>query len=366
MANDAQVPGGLPQVGVEEEFLLVDARSGRPAARIAQVIDGAQARAGDLAQKELHRSQIEIASRPSSRLDELAAQLDTLRQQVAAAAREQGALVVASGSFPAEMGAEGRQITAGERYATIAEEAGMLADEQLICGCHVHVTTTSTDVAVAVMNRVRRWAPLLSALAANSPYWEGRDTGYASFRTEVWSRWPTAGPPGEFGSAADYHDLVDRLVRSGAILDRAMIYWDIRPSDHFPTLEFRFADVSLTVDDAVTIAGLCRALVVRSSMDDGPAPPLRHELLRAASWRAAKSGLGDDLIDPLDGSARPAAAALDELRCYLEPALDRLGEGEEITRLLDGLLARGNGADRQRAAFARNADLADVIDLATI
>ncbi len=179
------------KVGVEEEFLLVDARTGRPAPRIDEVIRDAETLAGDAAQTELHRAQIETASPPCETLDQLRESLAGLRARMAAAAARHDARVVASGTYPGEMGGEGRLITGKDRYETMAERAGVLADEHLICGCHVHVTVGDTDQAVRVVNRLRRYLPVLLALSANSPFWQGRDSGFASFRTEVWSRWPT-------------------------------------------------------------------------------------------------------------------------------------------------------------------------------
>lgn len=366
MTNVDRSSRELPQVGVEEEFLLVDATTRRPAPRIARIIGEARATAGDLAQHELHRAQIETASPPCDELEQLGEELRTLRSKMASAARAHDALVVASASFPDQMGAAGRLITADPRYETMAEANGLLVREQLICGCHVHVTTESPDAAIAIMNRARRWLPYMLALSANSPFWEGEDTCFASFRTEVWARWPTAGPPGAFTSIEEYHDVLDALVDAEVILDRAMAYWDVRPSDRYPTLEFRIADVMLSVDDAVALAGLYRALVVRCGSEHDPAPPLRPELLRAASWRAARTGLSDTLIDPVDGSTRPAREAIKELLAYLAPALDQLGDGERVTALVEQILEGGNGADRQRAALASRGEMSDVIELASV
>jgi carboxylate-amine ligase len=356
----------LPKVGVEEEFLLVDAESGRPAPRISSIIDDAETLAGTNAQQELHQAQIEIASPPCNQLDDLAEGLKELRSTVADAARTHQALVVALGSFPSEMGMAGQLITAEDRYRDMARANAALAREQLICGCHVHVSIEGPDRAVSIMNRVRRWLPTLLALSANSPFWEGQDTGFASYRTEVWARWPTSGPPGYFSDIEEYHDLVDRLVKTEVILDRGMAYWDVRPSENYPTLEFRVCDVVLSVDHAVALAGLIRGLVVQYGSETGESTELRHEWLQAASWRAARSGLSGDLIDPLDGSAKPARRAVEDLVDFVTPALDRLGDTPRVQRSVLHILEGGNGADRQRRALAIRHDLADVIELATI
>lgn len=353
------------KIGVEEEFLLVDGATGRPAPLIDRVIGDAEELAGDAAQPELHRAQIETASPASETLGELQASLAELRVEMAAAAARQGARVVASGTYPGKMGREGRLITGKDRYQTMAERNALVADEQLICGCHVHVSVAGRDQAVQVINRIRRHLPVLLALAANSPFWEGGDSGFASFRTEVWARWPSAGPSGAFRDAAEYEQVLDSLVEAGAILDRGMAYWDARPSDRFPTVEIRVADVALTVDDAVALAGLARALVVQAGGDETAPTDLRPEWLRAANWLAARHGLDGPLLDPADGTTIGATDAVGRLLEQLSPTLERLGDRTLVADLVSRIVERGNGAARQRQAFA-SGGIDAVIDLAAL
>lgn len=350
-ADRPRPPSGL-QVGVEEEFLLVDARTGRPAPRIDDVIGDAAELTGDGAQPELHRAQIETATPPCGTLDELHDSLVGLRADTAAAAARHGARVVASGTYPGRMGQEGQLITGKDRYETMAERSGVLAQQFLVCGCHVHVTAGDADRAVAIINTIRRHLPVLLALSVNSPFWEGRDSGFASFRTEVWTGWPTSGPPARFDDAAEYGRVLGALVASGVILDRHMAYWDARPSDRFPTVEVRIADVGLTVDDAVTVAGLARALVAHAGAAEAPPGDLRPEWQRAANWMAARHGLDGDLMDPLDGLTVPARTAVERLLEMLGPALRSTGDEERVAAHVSRLLAGGTGAARQRRAFA--------------
>jgi carboxylate-amine ligase len=358
--------GGEVLVGVEEEFLLVDIESRRPAPRIARVIDDAVALAGDQAQEELHRAQIELATSPNRTLGDLRADLLTLRTMMVRAAAKHGAAVVAAATYPDEMGESGRLITEKDRYEAMADANSILAREQLICGCHVHVTVPDREQAVRLMNRVRRWLPCLLALTTNSPYWEGEDTGFSSFRTEVWTRWPTAGPTGEFDSASVYETMMDQLVASGVIVDKAMAYWDVRPSERFPTLEIRIADVMPVIDDVVAFAALVRALVGWCRSEAEEWPPVRRELLQAANWRAARSGISGVLIDPADGSARPARRAIAELIERLEPELTKRQEWASVTESVEAIFARGTGADRQRRAYAARQRMADVVDAVTL
>lgn len=353
------------KVGVEEEFLLVDTETGRLAPRIQEVMHDAEVIVGDAAQPELHRAQIETATPPCETLDDLHRSLSGLRSRLAAAAGRHGARVMASGTYPGPMGPEGRMITGKDRYETMAERSGVIAEEFLVCGCHVHVSVGDSERAVAVMNRIRRHLPVLLALSANSPFWEGRDSGFASYRTELWTSWPTSGPPGHFRDAADYDRVLEALVSSGVILDRHMAYWDARPSDRYPTLEVRIADVGLTVDDAVMLAGLARALVVEAGRDESPVEELRPEWQRAASWLAARHGLDGDVLDPLDGSTTPARAAVERLLDRLAPTLDSLGDHALVTDQARQVLDTGTGAQRQRRAY-QDGGMEAVIDLTAV
>jgi carboxylate-amine ligase len=353
-------------LGVEEEFLLLDATTRAPSPRIGAILHHATASAGDRAQAELHQAQIEHATAPCDSLDDLRRELIELRRAFVGAAEAEGSLVMASGSYPGEMGADGQLITSKDRYQEMAEANSILAREQLICGCHIHVSVPNPDAAVDVMNRIRAWLPYLLALSANSPFWEAEDTGFSSFRTEVWARWPTSGPPLFFESYGEYQKLLGQLVAADVIVDEKMAYWDVRPSAAFPTIEIRVNDVMARIDDVVAVAGLVRALVASCGQETDPPPPYRWELLRAANWRAARSGLSDRLLSPIDGEARPAEEAIAQLLRFVTPALEEREELEQIEALTAAIVQRGNGATRQRAAFARRGQMTDVIDAVTL
>ncbi len=353
-------------MGVEEEFLLVDTETGRPAPRIDHVIDRADELAGDQAQEELHRAQIELATAPWHTMDDVRTELLVLRKKLVAAAAHHGCTVVASATYPGTMGIPGRLITGKDRYRDMERANPMLAPEQLICGCHIHVSAPDPSDAIRTMNTVRRWLAVLLALSANSPFWEGTDTGFASYRTEIWIRWPTAGPIGQFSSMAEYDAMVESLIRAGVVLDAGMAYWDIRPSKRFPTLEIRIADVMADVQTVVTVAALARALVEACRRSDAPVPVLRPELLRAASWRAAEAGLSDTLIDPLNGTARTARETLDDLLAFTGPELAARGELDQVASTVDALCEAGTGSTVQRAAYARRQQLSDVLKVCSL
>jgi carboxylate-amine ligase len=290
------------------------------------------------------------------------------RATAAAAALRCGGQLVATGVPPGEHVRP--SFTVGEdRYQRLGAEFGLLAEEYDVCGCHVHVAVPDRDSAVRVSNHVRSWLPTLLALTANSPIHRGVDTGYASWRAILCGRWPCSGAPPVFASAADYDARVDELVASGAILDRAMVYWDVRLSEHLPTVEVRVADVPATVDGSVLLAVLVRALVMTAL--DGPhdrasahAPvlPVPAETLRAAYWRAARDGITGLGLDPATGRLVPARQRVLDLVRHVEPALRRTGELRVVRQLLSKVIGDGNGAVLARAAFRRRGRLADVVE----
>ncbi|MDN3353789.1 carboxylate--amine ligase/circularly permuted type 2 ATP-grasp protein [Actinomadura sp. DC4] len=354
-------PTGLVAIGVEEEFHTIDLETRR-------LIPRADSLLAQLPRKrfgtELQRSVVETNSRPYVRLIDLAEDLAALRRGVVAAAEGLGMGIVAAGTVPvADL--DSLKVTPDPRYENMLDEYQLLAREQLICGTQVHVDVRDRDMAVAVANRVTPWLPALLALSASSPYWLGLDTGYASYRTLLWSRWPTTGPLGAFGSAAEYDEMIADLVRSGVISDPGMIYYDVRPSAHLPTLELRIADACPRVEDVVLLAGLFRAIVVEeinAMLDGRPASPIRAEVVRAATWRAARSGLEGELVDPADGTPVPARQLLRRLLERQRPRLEEAGDWELVTELTEAAVERGSSAARQRQAFARGG-LTEVVDM---
>jgi carboxylate-amine ligase len=352
-------------MGVEEEFHLVD-RATRQLAPIAgKVVTQAQERIGSGVHAELRTSQIEIATPVCQTLAEVRQQLHVYRRVLSDAAGELGGAIVASGTHPFSAWQE-QGFVGDQRYEELLRDFRQLAREQMICGCHVHVGLADPDVRLSVLNRARAWLSPLLALAANSPYWQGEDTGYASYRTVSWSRWPISGPPQWFTDQAEYRALIADLIRSGAIQDATRIYWDVRLPERLPTIEFRVMDVCPTVDEAVMCAGLIRALVRTchdETIDGEPVSPVRQEVLRAAHWRAARDGLDAELLDPTTGDLVPAGVAIERLLDHVRPALEAFGDWEEVSQVAARTLQQGNGAARQRGVCARGGQLTDVVDL---
>lgn len=242
----------------------------------------------------------------------------------------------------------------------------MVAHEQGICGCHVHVQVPDRAAAVGVSNWLRPWLPSLLALSANSAVYRGADSGYASWRSVLWRRWPVAGPPPFFPSPDDYDRTVRMLIDSEVILDQKMVYWDVRPSENFPTIEVRVADVPATVAETVLLATLVRAAVMTAleapADEPGRLPPAA---LRAAYWKAAHDGLAGRALDLVHGhGAVPAREQLGALVQRVRPALESLGEYDRVAGELDRVAAQGNGAMRQLRAWRIRGEVMDVIEAA--
>jgi carboxylate-amine ligase len=261
------------------------------------------------------------------------------------------------------------EVTPKPRYLRMMGEFGEAARDSIVCGMHIHVEVDGVEEAVAALDRIRPWLPVLLAMSANSPFWHGLDTGYSSWRRQVLRRWPSAGEVEAFGTADNYHAAVQDLLATGAAMDKAMIYFDARPSATYPTLEVRVCDVCTDVDDVALLAVLTRALVevsVRSWARGEPVPAWRTDLLRAAHWRAARDGLTGHLIHPHTRRPAAARAVVEALCAHTHDVLADAGEEERVTDLVERLLRRGTGSSRQRAVMSRSEDLRDVVaDLQT-
>jgi carboxylate-amine ligase len=353
----------LLTLGVEEEYLLVDAVEPHGVELVEEVFDRLDDEIRDSVQHEYTRSQIEVASPPQLELSDLFASLTRLRTGVAAAAELAGARLVAVGTGPAS-GASTRVVDT-PRFHRMRERFGDLSPGQGMNGMHVHVSVPDPESGVQILNHLRPWLPILQAATVNSPIFAGHDTGYASWRSVMWERWPSVGPTPYLETHEQYETLVSDLVASGAMLDEGMLYWYARLSARYPTVEIRMGDVCPTLDEALLLAALARALVatvlhqVRAGI---PAPNVPHPLLMAAHWRAAHDGLDGLNIDMASRQPRPAWRLMRQLFDYVRAELDRHGDLEMATILLGRLRAKGTGAARQRAILAQNGSVADVVD----
>ena len=362
MAEEAESQD-LLTLGIEEEYLLFDAGEPRAVEAVEEVVDRVPDELRGSVQHEYLRSQIEVASPPQLSLNSLFEAMRTLRRGVADAAQQAGARLVAVGTGPAA-GPVAR-IVDRPRFHRMREHYGDLSPGQGLCGTHVHVSIPDAETGIRVLNHLRPWLPIFQAAAANSPLVAGHDTGYASWRSMMWERWPTVGPTPYLESVEQYETLIGDLEATGAMLDEGMLYWYARLSARYPTVEIRMGDVTPTLDDAMLLAALARALVATLLHDvqaDRPAPDVPHPLLMAAHWRAARDGLEGVAVDLASRESRPAWRLMRQLFDYVRPELDRHGDLEMTTVLMGRLRSHGTGAARQRAILAQRGSVADVVD----
>jgi glutamate---cysteine ligase / carboxylate-amine ligase len=350
-------------VGVEEELLLVHPETGEPKALSTAVLaraaqDGA---CEGVFEKELYNQMLEFNTHPQTDMADLHAEIVRCRREAARHAGELGCTVAALATSPLPVSPS---VTRGSRYQWMEKQYGIAAQQQLVLGCHVHVAVESDEEGVAVIDRIRPWLTVLAALSTNSPFWQGRDTRYASYRSRVWQRWPSAGPTEVFGSPEHYHRRVADMVASGVILDEAMAYFDARLAQRYPTVEVRVADVCLHAGTAVLVATLARGLVETAARDwrAGRAPADHSvSLLRLAAWRAARSGLEEELLHPATMRRLPAETVVRALLEHVGDALVDSGDLDRATAGCTRLLEAGTGAHIQRELLARTGSLREVV-----
>lgn len=372
MAGDTTTRTSGPSLGIEEEMHVVDAVTGRLISRGPEVQASSSVSADDgSVVLELTLSQVETVTAVSVDVDEAVSRAARLRGGVARGASVHGLALLASGT--PVLGDAGEQRVADDpRYRSLLTRAAGLVPQQLIAGMHVHVGVAGPGVSVqdvddearvAVADAVRPWLPTLLALSANSPYWLGDDTGFASYRQVHWQRWPVVGPPPRSRDAAQWHRSVAELVAAGIVDDASYVYWDVRLATRFPTVEVRVADVQVTTEEAATYTRLVRGLAATALVAYGegggrepvsPGLDVPQHALRAAMWRAARYGLDEDLVDPDLGVLRPAPQVLRALVDASRPGLELTGDLDQVETGVRRVLMDGNGAQRQRAAFVRS------------
>jgi carboxylate-amine ligase len=352
--------------GTEEELLLVDPATGAAAPVVGELLKRTGGRhrpaeSGVGLAHELKQEQIEAITGVHTRLADLGRQIREGRELADGLARDIGFRAAALGTPPL---AGASRIVPAKRCKALRSRFALTAAEQLTCGFHVHVGIASEAEGVGVLDHIRTWLPVLTALAVNSPFWNGTDTGYAGYRTQLWGRWPSTGPLDLLGSPEAYRQLVAQLLATQVPLDEAMLYFDARLSRNHPTVEIRVSDVCLRAADAVLIAALARALVDTAAgrwQAGLPPAPTPTATLRLAMWQASRSGLAGNLLCPASNRPVPAAEAVTMLLDHVRPALQASRDEADVEALLAGLKARGTGAAQQRAAAGGSGQLRQAV-----
>lgn len=347
--------------GIEEEYHLVDLATRDLAAAPPELMAACEAELGRQVAPEFFRSQIEIGTRVCTSIDEARDELTRLRSTIARTARNFALAPIAASTHPFAKKAS-LETTPKARYQALANDFGGIGRRLSICGMHVHVGIEDADDRIDVMNQIRYFLPHLLMLSTSSPFWEGEDTQLKCYRLSVFHELPRTGLPQRFESFAEYQRTIDVLVRAGVIEDATKVWWDLRPSARFPTLEMRVTDVCPLVEDALTIAALyvsVARMLLRLKNRNQRWRSYPAFLIEENRWRAQRYGVGDTLFDFGKGTLVPFADLIEELIGLVAEDADALGCSAEVAHARE-IAARGTSADRQvatlQAALGRGAD----------
>ena len=340
-------------IGIEEEYLLVDKLTRDLAdAPPEQLWTECEARLGDLIKPEFLKSQIEIATGICSSINDAREDLRRLRKTVAEIAGKHGLAPIAASTHPFSKW-QAQSHTDKERYHVLAQDMQAVARRLLICGMHVHVGLNDDEMRIDLMNQASYFLPHILALSTSSPFWQGQDTGLKSYRLSVFDELPRTGLPERFDSFAEYRRHVDVLIKAGTIKDASMLWWDIRPSTAFPTLEMRITDVCTRLEDTLSIAALYQCIIrmlYRLRRDNQRWRMYANMLINENRWRAQRYGFDDGLLDFGKGIMVPSADLIDELINMVAEDAEALDCTAEIERLHE-IIAHGTSAHRQLAVY---------------
>lgn len=339
-------------LGVEEEFQIVDPTTWELRSHVSELMEASTPSLGEHIKREMHQSIVEIGTHICADVNELDVDIRRMRGELVRAAESRGLAVAAAGTHPFSSWID-QVISPGERYENIVEEMGQLARSLLIFGMHVHVAMPNRTTMIELMNMARYFLPHLLAFSTSSPFWMGRDTGLKSFRTTVFRRFPRTGIPDHLHSWNQYEDYIELLVRTNCIDNAKKIWWDVRPHPTFGTLEFRIFDVVTRVDEAIAIAALTQAIVVklhRLYLANMGFRMYHRALIEENKWRAARWGVEGKLIDFGKQAEVPMSILAEELLEFVDDVLDDLGSRRALEPI-QRIFREGTGAERQRRVF---------------
>jgi len=355
--------GNLFTLGIEEEFQIVDPETRELRSHIQQIMEDGKLILAENVKPEMHQSVVEMGTDICKDIKDARVQVTNLRKKIAALAKSKGLRIAAAGTHPFSHWKDQR-ITVHPRYKEIIEDMQQVARANLIFGLHVHVGLDDRETAIHIMNAARYFLPHIFALSTNSPFWLGRNTGFKSYRSKVFDRFPRTGIPDYFGSLAEYDNYVKLLVKTNCIDNGKKIWWDIRVHPVFETLEFRVCDIPMRVDETISLAALMQAVVVKlyKLIKQNLGFRLyRRALIAENKWRAARYGIQGKLIDFGKKEEVPFSSLVEELLAFVDDVVDELGSREEINYVMN-ILKTGTGADRQLDVWEQTYDTKSVVD----
>ena len=346
-------------LGVEEEFQLLHRESYELVSRIDEIMAAfGQEEEQKRVKPELLQSVVEVATNVAGSVAEAIEDLVGLRRSLRDVAAESDALIASAGTHPFSRW-EHQEVTKRPRYEELIEAMRWVAQRELIFGLHVHVGVETPEKAIACLNGVRTFLPELLALSANSPFWQGRPTGLASTRIKVFDAFPRSSIPPTFASFDEFHELIERGVKTNSFPDYTYIWWDLRPHPKLGTIEIRICDAQTRIATAGAIVALTQSLVATlgKAFDRGERMPAEPALLVSENkWRAARYGLNTQLIDFTNDTERTAPDAIRALVDRCEPAARELGCANELAAV-ESVLAQGTGADEQTRLYEETESL---------
>jgi glutamate---cysteine ligase / carboxylate-amine ligase len=355
----------LPEftLGIEEEFQTIDPHTRELRSHMSKIVDGGQIVLQERVKAEMHQAVVEVGTNICRNISEAREEVTYLRKMIIDLAAKQNLKVAAAGTHPFSDWVD-QLITPNPRYDQLIDEMRDVARGNLIFGLHVHVGMADRDMGIQIMNTARYFLPHIYALSTNSPFWCGRNTGFKSYRSKVFDKFPRTGIPSHFNSAAEYDAYVNMLIKTNCIDNGKKIWWDIRPHPHFPTIEFRICDVPLRYEETLCIAALFQAIVakiyklMRMNLDFRP---YRKILINENKWRAARYGIEGKLIDFGKQEEASYSQLMTELLAFIDDVVDELGSRKEVEYVHE-IIKMGTGADRQLDVYERTRDFRQVVD----
>ena len=351
-------------LGIEEEFQTIDPVTRELRSHMSKIVEGGQITLHERVKEEMHQAVVEVGTNICHNIQEARAEVNELRKHIIELADQQNLRVAAAGTHPFSDWQD-QLITPNERYDALIDEMRDVARGNLIFGLHVHVGIESREEGIQILNAVRYFLPHIYALSTNSPFWCGRNTGFKSYRSKVFDKFPRTGIPDFFASANEYDEYIKLLVKTNCIDNGKKIWWDIRLHPYFDTIEFRICDIPMRIDETICIAALIQALVAKMHKllkQNLSFRPYRKVLINENKWRAARYGIQGKLIDFGKQEEVPYRDLCGELLDFVDDVLDELGSRKEVEYIKE-ILDHGTGADRQLAVFEQTGgDLKAVVD----
>jgi len=350
-------------LGIEEEYQVIDPKTFELTSHQQKIVEEADKVMKGQVKAEMHQAVVEVGTNICQNIDDARKQVTFLRKNCCEIARNLGYRIAAAGTHPFSAW-QAQLLTPDPRYDNIIAELQDTARSNLIFGLHVHVGIEDRNRSVQLVNSLRYFLPHIFALSTNSPFWEGRNTGFKSYRSKVFDKFPRTGIPDLFGSLAEYENFLNLLVKTNCIDNAKKIWWDIRVHPFFPTVEIRICDIPMTIDETIAIAALIQAITAKLYKlreDNLSFISYKKSLINENKWRASRYGLDGKLIDFGKEMEVDTRSLIMEMLDFVDDVVDDLGSRHEL-EYINQILEMGTGADRQLKVYEETKSLEKVVE----